>query len=85
MTDYDPRRIVLGDIMFFGEPSLEAPFYSPEVDDPATVGTLVDAFTSENYAVIATEAVTDQAGVLVAAPVAESTANRAPDDALTDR
>jgi Methylase involved in ubiquinone/menaquinone biosynthesis len=85
MAEYGPQRIVLGDIMFFGDPAPEAPFYSPEVDDPATVGTLVDAFTTEGYAVIATEAVTDQAGVLVAAPVAELTANRARDHVPTDR
>jgi SAM-dependent methyltransferase len=61
-----PRRIVLGDVMFFGEPNPEKPFYSPEVDDPATVGVLVDAFTDEGYAVTAVEMVHEQVGVLVA-------------------
>ncbi|MCD2199665.1 class I SAM-dependent methyltransferase [Halobacterium sp. KA-4] len=61
-----PRRIVLGDVMFFGEPNPEEPFYSPEVDDPATVGVLVDAFTDEGYAVTAVEMVHEQVGVLVA-------------------
>jgi SAM-dependent methyltransferase len=61
-----PRRIVLGDVMFFGEPNPEEPFYSPEVDDPATVGALADAFTNAGYALTAVEPVHDQVGVLVA-------------------
>ncbi|MFB6207186.1 MAG: class I SAM-dependent methyltransferase [Haloglomus sp.] len=61
-----PRRIVLGDVMFFGEPDPADPFYSPEVDDPATVGVLVDAFTDADYAVTAVEMVHEQVGVIVA-------------------
>jgi SAM-dependent methyltransferase len=62
----EPRRIVLGDVMFFDEPDPGEPFYSPEVDDPATVGVLADAFTDDGYAVTAVEMVHDQVGVLVA-------------------
>ena len=62
----EPRRIVLGDVMFFGEPNPEDPFYSPEVDDPATVGVLADAFTDAGYALTAVEMVSEQVGVLVA-------------------
>ncbi|MGB9965483.1 class I SAM-dependent methyltransferase [Halobacterium sp. CBA1126] len=61
-----PRKVVLGDVMFFGEPNPEEPFYSPEVDDPATVGELADAFTDEGYALTAVEMVHEQVGVLVA-------------------
>jgi SAM-dependent methyltransferase len=61
-----PRRFVLGDVMFFGEPDPEEPFYSPEVDDPATVGTLADALTDAGFALTAVEAVHEQVGVLVA-------------------
>ncbi|WP_348610886.1 class I SAM-dependent methyltransferase [Halobaculum rarum] len=61
-----PRRIVLGDVMFFGEPDPEEPFYSPEVDDPATVGTLVDYFTDAGYAVTQVDRVHDQVGVITA-------------------
>ncbi|PSQ04079.1 SAM-dependent methyltransferase [Halobacteriales archaeon QS_6_71_20] len=61
-----PRRIVLGDVMFFGEPDPEEPFYSPEVDDPATVGTLVDHFTDAGYAVTQVDRVHDQVGVITA-------------------
>ncbi|WP_254768366.1 class I SAM-dependent methyltransferase [Salinilacihabitans rarus] len=61
-----PRRFVLGDVMFFGEPDPEEPFYSPEVDDPATVGTLADALTDAGFALTAVERVHDQVGVLVA-------------------
>ncbi|OYR89596.1 hypothetical protein DJ71_04010, partial [Halorubrum sp. E3] len=60
------RRIVLGDVAFFEEPDPEAPFYGPEVDDPATVGTLVEAFTVEGFAVTAVERVHDQVAVIVA-------------------
>ncbi|MEF8782243.1 MAG: methyltransferase domain-containing protein [Haloarculaceae archaeon] len=62
----EPRRIVLGDVMFFGEPDPEEPFYSPAVDDPATVGVLADAFTDAGYALSAVEMVHEQVGVLVA-------------------
>ncbi|MFB6177381.1 MAG: class I SAM-dependent methyltransferase [Halobaculum sp.] len=61
-----PRRIVLGDVMFFGEPNPDDPFYSPEVDDPATVGTLVDIFTDVGYAVTNVDRVHDQVGVVTA-------------------
>jgi SAM-dependent methyltransferase len=61
-----PRKFVLGDVMFFGSPDPEVPFYSPEVDDPATVGALVDALTDAGFALTAVERVHDQVGVLVA-------------------
>jgi hypothetical protein len=61
----EPRRFVLGDVMFFGEADPEVPFYSPEVDDPATVGTLADAFTDCGFVLTAVERVHDQVGVLV--------------------
>jgi len=66
IADLAPDRIVLGDVMFFGEPNPDDPFYSPEVDDPATVGVLADAFTDEGYALTAVEMVHEQVGVLVA-------------------
>jgi len=66
IADLGPRRIVLGDVMLFGEPDPDEPFYSPEVDDPATVGVLADAFTDAGYPLTAVERVHDQVGVLVA-------------------
>lgn len=60
-----PRRFVLGDVMFFGHPDPDEPFYSPDVDDPATVGALVDAFTDAGFAVTAVERVHKQVGVIV--------------------
>ena len=66
MAETGARRIVLGDVMFFEQPDPDAPFYSPEVDDPATVGTLVEAFTAVGFAVVAVERVHDQVGVIVA-------------------
>ena len=66
LSALDPQRIVLGDVMFFGDPDPEEPFYSPEVDDPATVGVLADAFTDSGYALMAVEMIDTQVGVLVA-------------------
>ncbi|WP_226481883.1 class I SAM-dependent methyltransferase [Natrinema amylolyticum] len=66
IADLEPRKFVLGDVMFFGEPDPDAPFYSPEVDDPATVGVLADAFTDAGFSLTAVERVHDQVGVLVA-------------------
>ncbi|QWC20420.1 class I SAM-dependent methyltransferase [Halorubrum sp. 2020YC2] len=66
MSETGARQIVLGDVAFFEEPDPDAPFYSPEVDDPATVGTLVEAFTEEGFAVTAVERVHDQVAVIVA-------------------
>jgi SAM-dependent methyltransferase len=71
LADLGPRRIVLGDIMFFGVTDAEAPFYDPAVDSPATVGLLADAFTDAGYALTAVEYVHAVAGVLVAEPRAE--------------
>ncbi|SFR50009.1 MULTISPECIES: class I SAM-dependent methyltransferase [Halorubrum] len=66
MSETGARRIALGDVAFFEGPDPDAPFYSPEVDDPATVGTLVEAFTEEGFAVTAVERVHDQVAVIVA-------------------
>ncbi|EMA39139.1 class I SAM-dependent methyltransferase [Halobiforma nitratireducens] len=66
IADLEPNRFVLGDVMFFGEPDPDEPFYSPEVDDPATVGTLADAFTDAGFSLTAVERVHEQVGVLVA-------------------
>ncbi|WP_226006315.1 class I SAM-dependent methyltransferase [Natrinema salinisoli] len=66
IADLEPRKFVLGDVMFFGEPNPDEPFYSPEVDDPATVGELADAFTDAGFSLTAVERVHDQVGVLVA-------------------
>jgi SAM-dependent methyltransferase len=60
----EPRRFVLGDVMFFGEPDPEEPFYSPEVDDPSTVGHLVDAMTDAGFVVTAVERLHGQVGVI---------------------
>lgn len=67
-----PRRIVLGDVMFFEDPDPSEPFYSPEVDDPATVGTLVEMFTDVGYAVTNVDRVHDQVGVITAERVVAS-------------
>lgn len=66
IADLDPKRFVLGDVMFFGQPDPDEPFFSPEVDDPATVGRLVEALTNEGFVVTAVEAVHEQVGVIAA-------------------
>lgn len=66
VADLAPERFVLGDVMFFDEPAPEEPFYSPEVDDPSTVGALADMLTSIGFALTAVERVHDQVGVFVA-------------------
>lgn len=65
IAEFEPDRIVIGDVMLFGEADPEEPRFDPSVDDPATVGELVDAFTSTGYAVVDVERVHDQVGVLV--------------------
>jgi len=62
----DPRRFVIGDVMLFGEDDPDAPFYSPEVDDPATVGVLADALTDAGFALTVVEMIDQQVGVLAA-------------------
>ncbi|KAB1196680.1 MULTISPECIES: class I SAM-dependent methyltransferase [Haloferax] len=66
VADLEPKRFVLGDVMFFGEPNPDEPFYSPEVDDPSTVGVLADALTDAGFVLTAVESVHEQVGVLVA-------------------
>jgi SAM-dependent methyltransferase len=66
LGDLDARRIVLGDVMLFGEHDPAETRYDPRVDDPATVGTLVEFFTDAGFAVTAAERIDDQVGVLVA-------------------
>ncbi|WP_276301718.1 class I SAM-dependent methyltransferase [Halorussus lipolyticus] len=66
IAELGPRKFVLGDVMFFGEPNPDEPFYSPEVDDPSTVGHLADALTDAGFALTAVERVHEQVGVLVA-------------------
>ncbi|KDE59983.1 SAM-dependent methyltransferase [Halostagnicola sp. A56] len=66
IASLEPRRFVLGDVMVFDEPDPDEPFYSPEVDDPATVGTLADALTDAGFSLTAVERVHGQVGVLVA-------------------
>jgi cyclopropane fatty-acyl-phospholipid synthase-like methyltransferase len=81
IASLEPRRFVLGDVMFFGTPDPDEPFYSPEVDDPATVGTLVDALTDVGFVLTAVERVHEQVGVLVAERVDARRARPAGDEA----
>ena len=76
IADLVPRKFVLGDVMLFAEADPSEPFYSPEVDDPATVGVLADAFTDAGFALTAVAPVHDQVGVLVGERVGDSRSAR---------
>jgi cyclopropane fatty-acyl-phospholipid synthase-like methyltransferase len=65
IADLGPRKFVLGDVMLFAEADPSETFYSPDVDDPATVGVLAAAVTDAGFALTAVERVHDQVGVLV--------------------
>jgi SAM-dependent methyltransferase len=71
IAEFQPRTFVLGDVMFFEEPDPDEPFYSPDVDDPSTVGHLADCLTDAGFSLTAVERVHDQVGVLVAEYVSE--------------
>jgi len=75
LADLEPHRIVLGDVMLFGDEESKVPFYDPSVDDPATVGVLADAFTDAGFALTAVEMVHEQVGVLVAERVPDAPAD----------
>jgi SAM-dependent methyltransferase len=66
VADYEPRRFVLGDLMFFGDPDPDERFYDPELDDPATVGTLVEMLTDAGFVVSEVDRIHHQVGVVVA-------------------
>jgi len=66
IADLDPRRFVLGDVMLSAAIPEGEEQYSPEVDDPATVGVLVEALTDAGFTVADATLVSEQYGVLVA-------------------
>ncbi len=66
IAQLEPSRFVLGDVMLFEDAAPEEPAFDPEVDDPATVGVLVNALTDCGFVIADVEAVTDQAGIIVA-------------------
>lgn len=67
IADYRPDRFVLGDVMLFEESDPDEPEYDEDVDDPATVGVLVHAFTTAGFEINDIARVTGQAGVIVGA------------------
>ena len=66
IADLEPRRFVLGDVMLSAAIPEGEEQYSPEVDDPATVGVLVEALTDAGLTVADATLVSEQYGVLVA-------------------
>jgi ubiquinone/menaquinone biosynthesis C-methylase UbiE len=59
----DGGRFVLGDVIIFEAANRSVEYYSPEVDDPATVEYLVDTFESRGFTV-ETEQTGPMAGVI---------------------
>ena len=66
IADLNPRKFVLGDVMLSAAIEEGEEQYAPEVDDPATVGLLVEALTDSGFVVTDVELVSQQYGVLVA-------------------
>ena len=66
IASYQPRRFVLGDLMFFGDPDPEYPEYDPDVDDPSTAGWLAAAITAVGFEIVDIHIVSDHVGVIVA-------------------
>jgi len=62
----EPRRFVLGDVMLSAPVPEGEEQFSPEVDDPATVGVLVETLTDAGFTLSDVTLVSDQYGVLVA-------------------
>jgi SAM-dependent methyltransferase len=69
IADLEPKRFVLGDIMFLE--GLNTDLYAEDVDDPATVGVLAEAFTDAGFAVTAVEPVAEHVAVLVGERIEE--------------
>lgn len=62
----NPRRVVIGHCMFFGETDPDDPAYSQESIYPSTVGHLADILTDAGFALTAVQRIHDHVGVLVA-------------------
>jgi len=62
----DPRKFVLGDVMFFEDPDPESDVYDPAVDDPAQAGVLAAALTDAGFVLTAVDRVSPAVGVVVA-------------------
>lgn len=65
LVELDPRRIVIGDLMFFAAPDPDHPGFDPSVDDPARVGNLAQAMTDAGFAVTDIHRVSSHVGVIV--------------------
>jgi SAM-dependent methyltransferase len=66
IADLEPRRFVLGDVMFFETSDPESDVYDPEVDDPAHAGVLADALTDAGFVLTAVDRVSEAVGVIAA-------------------
>lgn len=62
----NPRKLVMGHCMLFGESEPEEPVYNQESIYPSTVGHLVDALTDSGFVLTEVEKIHEQVGVLVA-------------------
>lgn len=61
----NPRRVVFGECMFFGDTNPEDPEYNEESIYPSTVGHLADALTDVGFVLTKVERIHEHVGVLV--------------------
>ena len=66
IATFEPKRFVLGDLVFFDIPDHTDLDYDPAVDDPASVGMLTESLTDAGFEISKVERMSDQAGVIVA-------------------
>jgi len=66
IADLGAKRFVLGDVMLSAPIADGEEQYAPEVDDPATVGVLVEALTDSGFVVTDLRLVGNQFGVITA-------------------
>lgn len=62
----EPRRIVMGDCMFFDETDPDEPLYNEESIYPSTVEYLAEALADAGFVLTEAEKIHEQVGVLVA-------------------
>ena len=55
LAELNPRKLVIGHCMFFGETDPENPIYSQETIYPSTVGHFSDALTDAGFAITVVE------------------------------
>ncbi|PTD93579.1 SAM-dependent methyltransferase [archaeon SCG-AAA382B04] len=66
ISNINPQKIVIGDLMFFEDIDKEEPFYDAEVDNPARVSYLIKSLIDAGYVIIDLIKIHPEVGVIVA-------------------